>query len=97
MSSSSLFTPDTSQTSGTPWNAFIGCTESGVTGTRCQITDQPHWKQDDCVTIAYFNPSYMSVNENGYSPLGTTARVCLSSKKQEIALIPMRFRMAITE
>ena len=69
-SSSSLFTPDTSQTSGTPWNAFIGCTESGVTGTRCQITVQPHWKQDDCVTIAYFDPSYISVNENGYCSAG---------------------------
>jgi len=41
-----------------------------VTETRCQITDQPHWKSDDCVTIAFFDPSYISVNENGYCSFG---------------------------
>jgi hypothetical protein len=61
---------DTSQTSGVAWNAFIGCTSSGVPSTRCQITDQPHWKTDDCVTIAFFDPSYISVNENGYCSFG---------------------------
>jgi hypothetical protein len=34
------------------------------------MTDQPHWKSDDCVTIAFFDPSYISVNENGYCSFG---------------------------
>eukprot|EP00986_Skeletonema_menzelii_P008686 scaffold3767_cov116-Skeletonema_menzelii.AAC.11 len=50
-SSSSSLSLDTSQTSGVAWNAFIGCTDSGVTSTRCQITDQPHWKSEDCVPL----------------------------------------------
>lgn len=33
------------------------------------MTDQPQYK-GDCVTIAYFDPGYISVNENGYCSIG---------------------------
>lgn len=60
-----------SQRSGTPWNAYIGCTSSGLPEgtTRCQMTDQPQYP-GDCVAIAYFDPGYISVNENGYCSFG---------------------------
>jgi len=41
-----------------------------VPETRCQMTDQPLWQSDVCVTIAYFDPSFISVNENGYCSFG---------------------------
>jgi len=32
--------------------------------------DQPDWKRDDCTTIAYFDPDYININENGYCSFG---------------------------
>ena len=66
-----FFALDISQSSGLPWNAYIGCTSSGLPEgtTRCQMTDQSQYP-GDCVTIAYFDPGYISVNENGYCSFG---------------------------
>jgi len=61
----------------------IGCTSSGLPAgtTRCQITDQPHWKQDDCVTIGYFDPGYISVNANGYCSFGYNGKGLVKFQK----------------
>jgi len=45
------------------------------------MTDQPHWKSDDCVTIAFFDPSYISVNENGYCSFGHNDKGLVVFKK----------------
>ena len=45
-----------------------------MTGTRCQITDQPGVASDDCVTIGFFDPAYISVNENGYCSFGYSGK-----------------------
>jgi hypothetical protein len=34
------------------------------------MTDQPQWIGTDYVTIAYFTPDYVSINENGYCSVG---------------------------